>query len=86
MSNDLLAWGVDTMPHEDYPTMPARKRAFLCEINRFCNTQYTEQHLNSWLAERKPLPRKIKDHLIQELLITEFGDTKKTRVICQIIK
>lgn len=75
MTAPLLQWALDTQPREDYPTLPARKRALLAELNRACGTAYKEPHLNSWLAGRKKLPGPAWRYLAAEYIELILQDT-----------
>lgn len=56
MTESLLQWALDATHYHDHPTLPARKRALLADLNRACGTAYKLTHLNAWLAGRKKLP------------------------------
>ena len=69
----LIDWAINSHSLEDTPTDVSRKNVLLAEINAALQTNYSEQHLNNWLANRKPTPRWVWRHLVYMLLDVEVG-------------
>lgn len=78
----LLDWGLqNTEPREGI----SHKRTLLAELNAALDTDYKEQHLNNWLAARKPTPRRVHDYLSARLIETTIDD-KNTKEIIRLTK
>lgn len=70
---NLLDWAINSHSLEDTPTDVSRKNALLAEINTALETNYSEQHLNNWLASRKPTPQRVWRYLAYALIDSEVG-------------
>ena len=69
----ILDWAIDAHSFEDTPTNESRKRVLLKEINKALGTNYSEQHMNNWLAGRKPTPQRVWRFLAAMLIDLEVG-------------
>lgn len=69
----LLDWAINSHNLEDTPSGASRKNALLVEINTALNTNYSEPHLNNWLANRKPTPQRVWRYLANILIEVEVA-------------
>lgn len=69
----LLDWAINSHSLADTPTDQSRKQALLGDINRALGTRYREQHLNNWLAGRKPTPGRVWRYLALMLVECEVA-------------
>lgn len=56
------------------PTLAAMKDRELEELNKKFGTSYQRKHIDNWLGDRKPVPKNIREHWINELIEVEVGE------------
>lgn len=83
---NLCDWAIRAYALED--TLASQKDAVLAEVNRKLGTNYQRNHIDNWLAERVPTPKRVRglwiDHLIE--VEVEFEYSKLGKQLRRLIK